>query len=972
MSLKIWLRKEDLLTCQPALRDAGVKKPSDLCELLEGDIQDLGLNANWKVSTRRRMIKSMNKLKSEQSKIEVRPSKSKSVSRSKRKSAAKKQGGHELLYGNFRKNDDDRRRRWKSMKSKSVKRTKSLRATDDNIMQLPEKEISKRVKASALLQNQYIRKPAYTKKTIRKDDCKTESNSEKKGIWRQSASAACSFNTPLPCAPRGLTVDSSSEEVVLCNIPERLPRLKSLKNCCDALKDQLLLCNLPQIPTPTQGEIEKQIRGLKYELDTKFIAALTQVRETNLDDMNALIKWIDKFKTMLHGRRAKLEGLFVKLMKEKPRKDDNVLRRMAEHRETLATHKSFAIEYQNAVDELETYNEKLAVIDHKTFAEMKVMKQPPKVLKNLLTGVCMVFGMSKPSWREATSFICRRDMRHKLLNFDPKVLDPKARHKATKFILENMDSFNPVRVEGVNRKAVLLADWVEGLNRVFVVCMKLEKFPNGEKILRKIQKAHSELKRNKALIAKMEQERISWENVLDQLSWDIKLLQQCGNVQNKIKEHPQKVIEYLEERKLPQFDEITLPENFKIPFEEACMNIRSKFGKLTAAELKLIFSMIKKYFLIMVRLYKTYASLEGKKRLGLRGMSRTMWGVCCESMELGKLSEDEAQNFIYEIFSRSAMKTMISSKHSVEVAAFREKSLGRKVVEDAKNDRGLTGVWQLGKSTTQLWTIETKFGGGFTGFIGSERNATLQGKISGNNMLNFRIAWGKESIMGKLTAKCKAMLVDGATLHVRYAMSNKKKGYWILKKTRAKIRKQNKGTSALQYSSFVEAIIQMSIHIWNDLQPWKAIEALMERHIIPKAFANWDVVPETNDTVQRYFNRKEVKSILLAIFKKYSVGRNRRGMLLYPKWEKFVRKINVSAHGILQKASLRTIQFSFFASKVMFPEMGGWNELKYNEFICAVARLAFLMVAVQGFTEQKPKLSLQCQTMISWLKRGQW
>merc|ERR1719233_2014422 len=192
------------------------------------------------------------------------------------------------------------------------------------------------------------------------------------------------------------------------------------------------------------------------------------------------------------------------------------------------------------------------------------------------------------------------------------------------------------------------------------------------------------------------------------------------------------------------------------------------------------------------------------------------------------------------------------------------------------------------------------------------------------------------------------MLVEGATLHVRYAMNNKKKGYWILKKTKAKIRKHNKSTSALQFSSFVEAIIQMSIHIWNDLQPWKAIEALMEKHVIPKAFANWDVVPEINDTVQRYFNRKEVKSILVAIFKKYSVGRNRSAMLPYPKWEKFIRKINASADGILQKASLRTIQFSFFTSKIMFPEGGSLSELKYNEFICAVARLAFLMVTVQG------------------------
>lgn len=952
------------MSCQTALRDAGVKKPSDLCELLEGDIHDLGLNSKWKFSTRRRMIRAMNKLKREQSKTAVRRLKSKTGPRSKRKSASKEQKGHELLHANFRKNDDDRWRRWNSVKSKSTKKPKALRATDVSIVKVPEKEILKRVMASALIQNQHIRKPAQTKKTKQKDDWKTESNSARKVNKRRSS---CKV---VPCHPRGLAVDDSSDEMVLCDIPQRLPRLKSLKDCCNALEEQLLLCQIPEIPTPTQGEIEKQIRGLKHEVDTEFVGALTQDRATNIEALNPLIKLIDKFKIMLDRHCGKLEGLHAKLKEEKPGQDKNLLNRMAEHQETLATHKGFAIEYLNAIDELKSHNEKLTVIDHRTFAEMKVMKQPPKVLRNLLTGICIVFGMSKPSWREATSFICRKDMRNKLLNFDPKALDPKARHKATEFILENMESFNPVRVKGVNRKAVLLAHWVDGINRVFAVCMKLEKFPDGEMILKKIQKAYSELKRNKAQVAKMKQERTSWENVMDQLCWNIKLLQHCGSVQSKFKEHRQKMIKYLEARKLPKFNDTILPKNYLVPFEDSCKNIRSEFGNLSEAELILVFSMIKKYFLIMVRLYKTYASLEGKKRQGLCGMSTTMWGVCCKSMELENLTEDEAQNFIYEIFNRSVMKTMRCNRHSVEIAAFRIKPLERSAVEETKSDQGLTGVWELGKNSNQLWTIESKFGGVFTGFIGSERNATISGKISGENMLNFRIAWGKESNNHKLTAKCKAMQVDGTTLRVRYAMSNKKKGYWILKKTRAKVRTQKTGTSALQYNSFVGAIIQMAIHIWNDLPPWKAIEALMEKHIIPKAFANWDVVPETSDTVQRYFNRKEVKSVLVMIFKKYSVERNRSATLHYQKWEKLVRKINASAPGVFKKASLRTIQFSFFTSKVMFPRKGPLNELNYTEFTCAVARLAFLMVNMQGVT--KPKLSLQCQTMISWLKRRQW
>jgi len=195
----------------------------------------------------------------------------------------------------------------------------------------------------------------------------------------------------------------------------------------------------------------------------------------------------------------------------------------------------------------------------------------------------------------------------------------------------------------------------------------------------------------------------------------------------------------------------------------------------------------------------------------------------------------------------------------------------------------------------------------------------------------------------------------------------------MLKKTGAKVRTQNRGTPALEYSSFIEALTRLSTLVWHDLPPWKAIEVLMEKHVTPKAFAKWDVKPEVNDTVQQYFNTKEVKSILSAIFKKYSGHRSKSSIMSYPKWEALVRNINASANGDFAEASLRTAQFSFFMSKAMFPQTGPLNELSYKEFICAVARLAYLMVsAKKGVTSRKPQLIIQCKTMISWLSYKQW
>jgi len=666
-----------------------------------------------------------------------------------------------------------------------------------------------------------------------------------------------------------------------------------------------------------------------------------------------------------------LDHLHEKLISEKPEQDTNLLRIMDEHRETLATHKDFAEEYLSALTQLELSKEQLSVIDHKTFAEMKAMKRPPKVLSDLLTGICMLFGMSKPNWREAASFICGRDMRNKLLNFDPKHLDPKARAAATKFIMANEESFDPDRVEEVNKKAVSLADWVEGLNGLLEVYAKLEQYPDGEKILKEIETAYSELKKNKALVAKMVHRDNCWQNVIDQVKWNIDILKMCENTQVRITTRRTKMIKCLEDYDtLPEFADTILPEGYMEPYNLACKKIRTQFGELTELEFRFVFSVVKKYFTSLIRVYKTYSSFEGKNRQGLSGMASTVWRTCCKSMELPNVIEDEAQDYINSIFNLSSVQTMESNRHSVDFATLRTER-GKQVEMKVNNE--ITGVWQQGETTTHLWTLEAKLGGVFAGFIGSEKYATVEGDFGDENDLSFKVAWGKDSNKSKLVAKCKAKWVDPVTIRVRYVLSNKKKGYWVLQKTGAKVRTQNKGTPWLYYDSFVEAVIRLSIFIWEDLPAWEAIEELMEKHIVPKALSSWNVLPESNDTVLNYLHEKDVRSTLAAIFKSYSSQRrDKKGKLMtYPKWEELVRKINRNATRGCESATIRQMQFSFFASKEMFPQDGPLDELTFMEFNYAVARLAFLMVVntktKRGAKVTKPQLSQQVKTMMAWL-----
>ena len=100
---------------------------------------------------------------------------------------------------------------------------------------------------------------------------------------------------------------------------------------------------------------------------------------------------------------------------------ESLQRRMDEQNEIFATQEKFAEEYGGALKQLESTVGKLAMIDHKSLTEMTLVKQPPKVLKDLISAICMIFGMLKPSWEEAKKFICNRDIIITLSNLEPKV-----------------------------------------------------------------------------------------------------------------------------------------------------------------------------------------------------------------------------------------------------------------------------------------------------------------------------------------------------------------------------------------------------------------------------------------------------------------------------------------------------------------------------------------------------------------------
>jgi len=811
--------------------------------------------------------------------------------------------------------------------------------------------------------------------------------------------------------------ESEHEEIIdvgrfdLVEIPVSMPRLNTVENMLDAILNRLLPCDAPELPTDTQGEIVNEIETLQSKVDDELYDELTEEIDLNVRKMKTQVEEMEKFGYKVMDHRDELEVLYEKLQSESPEEQSDLLREMAKHRDVLTTNKDFAEEYYSALTQLEVAKEKLLDIDTKTYAEMKVMRRPPKILSDLITGVCLLCGMKTPNWRQASSFICGKDVRRTLMNFDIRNMETTDRRRAANFIEANDESFDVDVVERVNRKAVALAEWVEGIYGLLGWMARLEAYPDGPRILEQIETAYAELKKNKAELKRLKIISRCWENVLEQVEYDIELLKKCEKSLKRISTRRSIMVNRFEALEvIPQIPDTKLPEAYDGPYEDACKNINTRFGELTQIEFKFVFAMIKKYFVVLLHLFKTYASFEGKNGQGLKGMSAMVWGILCKAMKLPNVTDkdkyfsrddekDEARgegggSIFNEIFNLSSVETLETDSNQVKVdqdKTMRQKSRSRGVKKEKTDPTamGITGIWKCGESNQRkdLWTVEVHLGATFSGFIGCQKEAVIEGTIGPEeDQIEFTVQYGKQaSRYAGVKATCKGVVLDnGSSLRVRYNMSTKKRGYWILSKTGVKIRTLTTGISALKYDSFIEAIIRLSIFLWPEKPAWDAVEALMDNHAIQIALELWDCFPSMDRAVIRIMSERENKRLLDSLFSQYAYQRrdkkDKGKLITYVKWEQFVRKVNRYARGQYITASFRTIQFAFFTSKELFPQDGPLEELNRREFKEAVARLAFKMVGgvktsssnraidTANAAVEMPPLDRQCRVMLTWLK----
>jgi len=201
----------------------------------------------------------------------------------------------------------------------------------------------------------------------------------------------------------------------------------------------------------------------------------------------------------------------------------------------------------------------------------------------------------------------------------------------------------------------------------------VENYKKEEKVIESVKMAIRKKKKLDRAISNSRRMEQYIENVMAQLRYNIELMKACEEAlkeelaQTNVKTRKSRKVLDLEtsgknsivakpkntetRQKIPYTE---LPLRLNKPFEQTCKKIQRRYTGLSFMQLQYTFLMVKRHFLLLLRLYKTYTGMEEKNGRVFAGMSCAIWILCCQSLELPDNFNSRQQNYQTKIFYQCA------------------------------------------------------------------------------------------------------------------------------------------------------------------------------------------------------------------------------------------------------------------------------------------------------------------------------
>uniref|UniRef100_UPI00358EC9AE cytoplasmic dynein 2 heavy chain 1-like n=1 Tax=Myxine glutinosa TaxID=7769 RepID=UPI00358EC9AE len=161
-----------------------------------------------------------------------------------------------------------------------------------------------------------------------------------------------------------------------------------------------------------------------------------------------------------------LQGITMAMQNVSVQKDEMVQlkQRMAEEAE-LITRRKHAIEQEltDVQPLVEAARRAVGSIKPESLSEIRSLRMPPDVIRDILEGVLRLMGIFDTSWVSMKSFLAKRGVREDITTFDARSIPPGIRASVEELLKTHRYSFDPKNARRASTAAAPLAAWVQAI-----------------------------------------------------------------------------------------------------------------------------------------------------------------------------------------------------------------------------------------------------------------------------------------------------------------------------------------------------------------------------------------------------------------------------------------------------------------------------------------------------------------------------
>ena len=99
-------------------------------------------------------------------------------------------------------------------------------------------------------------------------------------------------------------------------------------------------------------------------------------------------------------------------------------------------------------------------IKSESLSEIRSLRAPPDVIRDILEGVLRLMGIQDTSWNSMKTFLAKRGVKEEIRTFDAHRISEDSREAVDVLLHERKDSFDPRVAKRASVAAAPLAAWV--------------------------------------------------------------------------------------------------------------------------------------------------------------------------------------------------------------------------------------------------------------------------------------------------------------------------------------------------------------------------------------------------------------------------------------------------------------------------------------------------------------------------------